>query len=139
VLDPATEILGKIIADPKSAPRGAPCRPRSIIQNDAIHQRSGPCQFDRDLSAPRVEARMLRGIGYEPVNNQSEPPASLWFERKRFGCKCQPDIHSIQQRTAHGAPHHADVCRGVDQRLAPRHCERLLHIGITMQQFDHVA
>ena len=74
-----------------------------------------------------------------PWNDQSEPPASLWFERKRFGGECQPDIHSIQQRTAHGAAHHADVCRGVDQRLALGHCKRLLHIGITMQQFDHVA
>jgi len=77
VLDPAAEILGKIIAEPKSAPRDAPCRPRPIVQDDAIHQRAGPCQFDPDFSGPRVEARMLRGIGYEPVDDQSEPPASL--------------------------------------------------------------
>jgi hypothetical protein len=40
---------------------------------------------------------MLRGLGYEPVDDQSKPPASLWLERKRFGGKFQPDIHSIQQ------------------------------------------
>jgi hypothetical protein len=77
VLDPAAELLGKIIAEPKSAPRGTPCRPRPIVQDDAIHQRVGPRQFDPDLSGPRLEARMLRGIGYKPVNDQSEPPASL--------------------------------------------------------------
>ena len=70
--------------------------------------------------------------------NPSRRHRSGWSGRDSV-CECQPDIHSVQQRTAHGAAHHADVCRGVDQRLAPRHCERLLHIGITMQQFDHVA
>ncbi len=40
VLDPAAETLGKIIADPQSAPRSAPRRPRSIVQDDAVHHRA---------------------------------------------------------------------------------------------------
>ena len=114
-------------------------RPRPIVQDNAIHQPAGARQLDRDLSVPLLEARIPRGVGYEPVDDQSEPPASLGLERKRFGDECQPDIHSVQQRTTHGAAHHADVCRGVDQRFTLWHCERLLHIGMTMQQFDHVA
>ena len=54
-------------------------------------------QSDDDFSGPRLEARILRGVGYKPVDDQSQPPASRWLERKRFGVECQPDIHSIQQ------------------------------------------
>ena len=139
MLDPAAETLGKIIADPESASRGAPCRPRPIVQDDAIHQRADSCQLDLDFSGPRVEARMLRGIGYELVDDQSEPPSIAPIGAEEIRLRV-PAGYSFDPATngAWRSPS-ADVCRGVDQRLALGHCERLLHIGITMQQFDHVA
>ena len=74
-----------LIRSPRpAAPRTGP---RPIVQDDAIHHRADSCQLDLDFSGPRLEARMLRGLGYEPVDDQSEPPASLWLERKRFGCR----------------------------------------------------
>jgi hypothetical protein len=82
---------------------------------------------------------MLRCVYHEVMDDQTKPPAPLRLKRETFSGECQPDLHSIQEGPAHGAAQFADVSRSVDEGLALGSCERPVHLGMSVQQLDHVA
>jgi len=92
-----------------------------------------------DLAGAPIETRMLRCVYDEAMDDQAKAPAPLGLKRERFSGECQPDPHSIQQGLAHGAAQSANVGCRVIEGFALGHCERLMQLGMSVQQLDHTA
>jgi hypothetical protein len=139
MIDVSAESLRQVNYNAETLPRLKCSAVRTSIGDPAADRLACKSQLDFDQSIPTLEIRMSHRIGYQLVDGQREPPAPLRLQPQRVRRKYELYVHAIQSGSTRGETELCEVIRSVDESIAIGHFERMMNLGMLMQQLDDIA